>query len=289
MNEHVNANMDEFWNGTGGEKWLLFQEAMDESLRPFGHQALAFAAIRAGENVLDIGCGCGDTSIEIARRVGADGSVQGVDISAPILARAKSQAEILTVPNLSFEHGDAQVCPLRPEYFDLVFSRFGIMFFDDPVAAFTNLRRAMKLGGRLVFICWQPIIDNEWVTISLDVVARHITLPPPPGPQDSGPMSFGKPERVNSVLSAAGFTDIAVSDFSSMFTIGNSIDQAVDFLTQMGPASGAIAKSDTSDRTKSEIAADLRNALSKFSHVEGVTLGAATWIVTASNGQVRAQ
>lgn len=284
MTEHVNADMDDFWNGAGGEKWLLFQEAMDESLRPFGHQALAFAAICAGENVLDIGCGCGDTTIEIARRVGADGSVQGVDISAPILARAISQAEILAASNLTFERGDAQIFPLRSQFFDLVFSRFGIMFFDDPVAAFTNLRRAMKLGGRLVFICWQPVIDNEWVTVSLDVVARHITLPPPPGPHDSGPMSFGKPERVNSVLSAAGFTNITVSDFSPMFTIGHTIDQAVDFLTQMGPASGAIAKSDTSDRIKSEITADLRNTLSDFSHAESVTLGAATWIVTASNG-----
>lgn len=283
VNDMINADMREFWNGEGGEKWLRFQETMDAQLRPFSHQVMAEAAISSGELVLDVGCGCGDTSLEMVRRVGPDGRVRGIDISAPILARVKARAMSVPEKNVAFDCGDAQVLRFEAAAFDLVFSRFGVMFFDDPVAAFRNLRRALKSGGRLAFICWQPAEANEWIKTSLEVVSRHVPLPAPPDPEEPGPLSFGDPQRVNRILTSSGFSDVAVNSLEMPFTVGANLDQAVAFLTQMGPAGGAIARSGADDTIKSRIAADLRDVIAPNDTELGVAVGAATWIVTARN------
>jgi len=277
----VNSDMSEFWNGEGGKKWLRFQETMDVNLLPFGQKAMAAANILSGESVLDIGCGCGDTSIEIAGIVGADGRVLGVDISEPILARARAQAMISVKKNVEFECGDAQTVSFEAAAFDLMFSRFGVMFFDDPVAAFKNLYAALKPGGRVAFICWQPAKDNEWIKTSLETVARHVSLPEPAGPEDAGPMSFGDPKRVKRILTASGFADIQIKDCDTPFTVGNTLDEAVAFLMQMGPASGAIAQSDANEATKSKIARNLHDTLTAYDTGIGVTMSAATLVVTA--------
>ncbi len=283
MSDTANTDMSEFWNGEGGEKWLRFQQTMDANLLPFGHEAMAAAAILPGDSVLDVGCGCGDTSFEIARRVGPDSRVLGIDISEPILARARARAMTDTASNITFECGDAQVLRFEAAAFDVVFSRFGVMFFDDPVAAFKNLRLALRSGGRIAFICWQPAEDNEWIRTAVEVVANHVLLPPPPGPEEPGPLSFGNPERVNRILTASGFSDITVNRFDTPFAVGGSVDEAVAFLTQMGPASGAISGSGADDTIKSRIAADLREALVPYDTGLGVAMNSATWVVTARN------
>jgi SAM-dependent methyltransferase len=281
MSEIANSDMSEFWNGEGGKKWLRFQETMDANLLPFGQKAMAAASILSGESVLDIGCGCGDTSIEMAGLVGTDGRVLGVDISEPILARARAQAMISVEKNIAFECGDAQVVRFEAAAFDLIFSRFGVMFFDDPIAAFKNMQEALRPGGRIAFICWQPAKDNEWIRTSLETVARHVPLPDPAGPEDPGPMSFGDPERVRRILTISGFSNIKIRNCDTSFTVGSNLDEAVSFLTQMGPASGAIAQSDADEATKSNIAHDLRDVLVPYDTGVGVTMGAATLIVTA--------
>lgn len=283
MSDAVNTDMREFWNGEGGEKWLRFQQTMDANLVPFGHEAMAAAGIWPGDAVLDVGCGCGDTSFEMARRVGPGGRVLAIDISEPILARARARAMTDLARNITFECGDAQVLRFEAAAFDVVFSRFGVMFFDDPIAAFKNLRLALKSGGRIAFICWQPVEDNEWIRTSLEVAANHVLLPAPPGPEEPGPLSFGNPERVNRILTASGFCDITVNRFDTVFTVGGSVDEAVAFLTQMGPASGAIAQSDADDTIKSRIATDLRHALVPCDTGLGVAMNSATWVVTARN------
>ncbi len=284
MSSAANADMGEFWNGEGGDKWLRFQEIIDASLLPFGREVMAAAGILPGERVLDVGCGCGDTSFDMARLVGAEGRVLGVDISEPILAHARARAMSAEEKNVTFERGDAQLHGFDAAAFDLVFSRFGVMFFDAPVAAFKNLRAALRPGGRAAFICWRPAKENEWVSKSHEVVSRHVPLLDPPDPEDPGMMSFADPERVTRILAASGFSNIEINSFDTPFVIGENLDEAVAFLTQMGPASGAIAQSGASDMVKATIVADLCEALAPYDTGAGVTLGAATWVVAARTG-----
>ena len=283
MSGMVNADMSEFWNGEGGEKWLRFQDKMDASLKPLGQAAMAVAGFSAGWGVIDVGCGCGDTSIEIARRVGHGGHVHGIDISRPILARAKERAEYAAAENVVFECGDAQTHGFAPATFDAVFSRFGVMFFEDPVSAFRNVRRALRPGGRLTFICWQSAKENQWVTVPLDLVANHVTLPEPPGPEEPGPLSFGDSARVMRILTDAGFSGTKIERFETSFTVGRNLEETVEFLTQMGPAGSAISRSDADDTVKSRIADDLRDVLAPYETESGIVMDAATWIVTARN------
>ncbi len=282
MSDAVNNDMSEFWNGEGGKKWLHFMETMDVNLLPFGQKAIKAATVMPGEQVLDIGCGCGDTSIEIAGLVGVDGHVLGVDISESILVRARAKAMISKGKNVAFECGDAQVHRFETAAFDLIFSRFGVMFFDNPVAAFKNLHGALRLGGRVAFVCWQPAKDNEWTEISLETVAHHVSLPDHSGPEDPGPMSFGDPERVRRILTSSGFSNIEISNCDTSFTVGSNLAEAVSFLMQLGPASAAIAQADVGERVKSKIAADLREMLVPYDTGVDVTMGAATLIVTAN-------
>lgn len=274
--------MSEFWNGEGGEKWVHFQESIDAHLLPFGQEAIAAAAIGDGESVLDIGCGSGDTTLQLARYVGQNGRVLGVDISEPILELANNKIISADQSNIRFERGDAQIFRFEEESFDVIFSRFGVMFFDDPISAFKNLHRALKSNGKIAFICWQSVQNNEWITFPLTVVAKHVSLPTPLSEDEPGPMSFATPEKVRRVLGSAGFSNIEINAFNAPFTVGNSIDSSVEFLTQLSPVGGAIGRSSADDTIKSQITADLLDALTPYDTDHGVTMGAATWIVTAN-------
>ena len=282
-----NTDMKEYWNGAGGDKWVRFQETMDVHLLPFRQKAMAAANFSPGEKALDVGCGCGDTSLEIARRVGSDGRVRGVDISEPILAHAKARASSMAAKTVEFTLGDAQSFPLENAAFDVVFSRFGVMFFDDPTAAFGNLRQALRPDGRMAFICWQPLKDNEWINTPLQVVLNHVPTPSPPEPDAPGPLSFGDPERVKRILADAGFSDVTVTGNYTPFAVGADIEEAVEFLMQMGPASGAITQAEADEATKSRIADDLRKALVPYDTGAGVAMNSASWIVTATNSEVQ--
>ncbi len=283
MNKIVNNEMNEYWNGDGGHKWVRFQARMDTSLKHFGHKVMAAAAISVNENVIDIGCGCSDTTFDIAQRVGPGGYVQGLDISEPILTQARARTFSNVVSNIIFNHGDAQTYPFDVATADIVFSRFGVMFFDDPVAAFSNIRQTLKQGGRMAFICWQPAAANEWISLALDVVKNHITLPASPGPEEPGPLSLGDKNRVTHILSKAGFSHISIKRFDSALNIGANLNESIEFLTQMGPAGSALSQPDVNDMDKSRINAELRDRLTSYETDQGVALGAATWIVTARN------
>jgi len=283
MSDTLNAGMREFWNGEGGHRWVRFQHRLDQSLVGFGQAAMEAAAFSTGEQVMDIGCGCGDTSFEIARQVGPNGHVKAVDISEPILAQAITRVGAEEVQNISFEHGDAQTHRFEATAFDAVFSRFGIMFFDDPVAAFSNIRKALKHDGRLAFICWQPVKANTWVSLPLTVVGNHLPLPLPPGPEEPGPFSFGDADKLERVLVEAGFSDVLIKSCDTPFTVAADDNEAAAFLMQMGPANGAISEADADEATKSLISAELREALMPYRTEQGIVLDAATWVVTAYN------
>ncbi len=287
MNDAVDTNsgMIEFWNGDAGQKWVRFQEMMDRSLLPLGEKAMDVAGIAAGERVIDVGCGCGDTGFQLAGRVGGGGRVLGVDISGPMLERARERADAAGRANLAFELGDAQVYDFEAGAFDLVFSRFGVMFFADPEAAFGNLKSALRPGGRVAFVCWQPARDNPWVRIPVGVVGQHVPLPAPPGPDEPGEFAFGDPARVERILSAAGFADIAIDKFDTPFTAagGAGLDEAVEFFLQMGPTGRALADAGAGPEVRDAIAADLRAALTPYDTGGGIVMDAATWVVTARN------
>jgi SAM-dependent methyltransferase len=276
-----NAEQIQYWNETAGPKWVALQSRLEGQIASFGHHAMERGRIGPGDSVLDVGCGCGGTTIDIGRRVGPRGTAAGVDVSAVMLEHARGAARAAELDNVRFEQADAQVHVFAPASVDVVYSRFGVMFFDDPVAAFGNLRRALRPDGRLAFVCWRTLFENPWVTIPLSAVARHVPLPAPPAPGAPGPFAFGDETRVRAIVERAGFTNVRVEPLDETLTVGGGrdLDAAVDFLLQIGPAAAALreAPPDAGPR----VASAVRETLAAHHTADGVRLGGAAWIVTA--------
>jgi len=283
MDEIANSDMSEFWNGRGGHKWVHNQNRIDKSLAKFGRKAMSAAPIAMNNSVLDIGCGCGDTSFEIASRVGSLGHVQGIDISKTVLDYAQQKKHSNAHKNIKFECADVQTHDFKPNEFQVAFSRFGVMFFDDPVKAFSNIRKAITPDGMLAFICWQPVNVNQWVNLPLEVVSNYVALPPAQDSNDPGAFSLGDRKRVIYVLDSAGYSKTSIQQLHTSLNVGANLEEAVTFLTQIGPSSSIVESTDIGDDTRSRIKEDLRDALVPYITEQGVELGAATWIVTASN------
>lgn len=275
-----NAEQIQYWNEQAGQKWVALQALIDAQIRPLGLKTIDRAAIAPGERVLDVGCGCGDTTLEIARRVGPTGKVLGVDISSVMLERARQAARDAGIAHVRFENADAQTYALPPESFDLLYSRFGVMFFTDPTAAFTNLRIALRPGGRVAFICWQSFQENQWVFVPMMAALQHIPPPEIPPPGAPGPFAFADAERVRDILTRSGFTDVACESVNETLGVGgNHLDQTVEFLMQMGPTARILREVDDAVRIK--VANAVREALVPFNTPSGVRMSSAAWIVTA--------
>ena len=275
-----NAAEIEYWNGPGGERWLNRQQAQDALLAPVADVLLDRAAAHPGEIVLDIGCGCGSTSIALARRVAPGGHVLGVDVSAPLLDRARQLAP-QALP-LSFVLADATVHRFEPGRADLLFSRFGVMFFADPVRSFVNMRTGLRAGARLVFACWRAPRENPWLMLPLQEAYRHVPRLPEVGPEEPGPFSFADPHRVRGILERAGFGAIGLEPFDLSFdlSLGRGLDAALDTALNMGPASRALDGQPASLRAAA--AESIRAALARRQVGETVPLPGALWIVTAT-------
>lgn len=272
------------WNGNSGENWVTHQLRLDRMLQPFGDAAMAAALARPGESILDIGCGAGVTSFALAEQAGAGGHVLGVDISPQLIARARHDA-----PKgawIDFQLADAATAPLSQGAFDLIFSRFGVMFFDDPAAAFAHMRRALKTDGRLAFVCWRAAQDNDWVRLPMAAI-RDIVPPAPTDPAAPGPFAFADPERVSTILAAAGFADIAVTPFDATIHYGYgdtrdaAIDDALGLAFAVGPLSRALAGQP--DDVRGRAAAAVRAAFAARPGDTSVLIDGAAWIVTARN------
>src|SRR5688500_5072726 len=195
-----NVEQAEYWDGPGGEHWAADAERYDEINRRFGERIVSAVEARPGERVLDVGCGNGVLSLALARQVMPDGSVLGLDLSGPMLGEARRRAEAAGLDNVSFEQGDAQVAALPEASFNAAVSRFGVMFFEDPVAAFANIGRALRPDGRLVFACWQELLRNEWLVVPSAAALAFVPMPELGEPGRPGPFSLADPERVRSVL-----------------------------------------------------------------------------------------
>jgi SAM-dependent methyltransferase len=277
-----NAEQIEYWNEVAGPKWVALQGLIDDQIRALGVRTIDRAQIARGERVVDVGCGCGDTTLEIARRVGPTGAVVGVDLSAVMLERAGQAARDAGIAHAQFENADAQTHAFRPDSFDVLYSRFGIMFFADPDAAFANLHAALRPGGRLAFVCWQTVQHNPWMLVPMMAALQHIPPPPMPAPDAPGPFAFADAERVRGILTRTGFADVAFEDLREVVTLGGGgdLDETVDFLLQMGPAARALR--DVEAATRTVVAGAVRESLVPFYTPEdGVRMPSAAWVVTA--------
>jgi len=276
-----NAEQITYWNQVSGPKWVALHEMIDAQITPLGHLTMERAGVTHDERVLDIGCGCGSTTLEIARRVSPSGHVVGVDISTVMLARAQSAAEVAGIHNVRFENADAQTYPFPSAAFDLLFSRFGVMFFSDPQVAFHNLRQALTPGGRLAFVCWRPLQDNPWMFVPLMAAAQHVALPPPPAPHAPGPFAFADGDYVRRFLEAAGFVDIAFVDVDHDLSIaGNAGPRAAaEFMMEMGPTASALREAGPAVRP--QVLAAIRGALEPYATPDGVRMPSAARIVLA--------
>lgn len=277
-----NAEQVAYWNQQAGPKWVAYEAMLDEQIEPIGRAVMDRAGVAPGEDVLDVGCGCGQTALQLAERVGASGSVTGIDISAPMLARARERAAQRGLRNLRFVEADAQQTRLGEGVFDLVFSRFGVMFFADPKAAFANLRASLKPTGRLAFVCWQEMKRNAWMLVPTQAIAQVVELPAPPPPGAPGPLSLADPTRVRGILEGAGFEDVAIEPLLGQCRRG-SLEEAVEFALVVGPSGAAFAAASPDLRERAK--AGVRDALAPYATPSGVFLDYSAWIATGRRGR----
>ncbi|HEX4303873.1 MAG TPA: class I SAM-dependent methyltransferase [Rhizomicrobium sp.] len=278
MTDQANADQIKFWNGPAGDKWAKFQSDMDRNLADVTAALVPFAAAGPGMRVLDIGCGAGQTSYLLAEAVGPAGHVTGVDISAPLLAAARARPG--AARNADFIEADAAFHPFKPEY-DLVFSRFGVMFFDDPNAAFANIRKALRPGGRLAFACWRPAAENQWVTVPAGAARDLLPPQPAPDPLAPGPFAFADPERIAKILSGAGFHTVRTQRLDGVMNFGPSAEEAAFQMTNLGPLSRALG--DVEDESVRERIRAAVQAAFETIRSDGVIKPAiACWLVGAS-------
>jgi SAM-dependent methyltransferase len=275
-----NADQIAYWNGPGGQHWTDRQQAQDILLASITELLIDRARPKAGDRIVDVGCGCGATSIAFAQKVGGSGHVLGVDISAPMLARARQIAPA-GLP-VDFVLADATVFPFDPASIDLLVSRFGVMFFAEPAVSFANMRRALRPSGRLAFACWREPRENPWLMTPLQAVYKHAPRLPQPGPEDPGPFAFASEARVNRILNEAGFSRIGMEacDLSLDVAGGRGVDAAVEAALEIGPAARALDGQPPD--VISAAAVSIREALEPFARGQSVPLPASVWIVTAS-------
>lgn len=272
-----NAEALSAWDGYDGGYWAEQEDVFDRSLQHYRDAFRAAAGLRRGEDVLDIGCGNGQTTREAARLV-APGRVLGVDLSTRMLERARRHADEAGLENVDLVRADAQVHPFEPGSFDVAISRTGTMFFGDPVAAFANIGRALRPGGRLALLVWQGVDDNEWFRELRRCLAagRDLPLPPPYAP---GPFSMADADRGRAVLAAAGFSDVRHDGVAAPMWFGPTVEQAHRFLAEMGFSRYLLRGLD--DDVRARALEDLHSSLAAHLTDEGVVYDSAVWLVTA--------
>lgn len=268
----------QYWNEVAGPKWRARHEILDRQLRVAGIAGMDAVGVSAGERVLDIGCGCGDTSLELARRVGPEGAVLGIDVSGPMLEAARDRAK--SVPHLKFVQEDAQTSNLGEGAFDVAYSRFGIMFFADPERAFANLLRALRPAGRLGFVCWQAVQLNPFMYEPVAAAATVMPLPPRPPPDAPGPFALADPERSTRILEQAGFQSVTVDDWQGKIEVGE-LSTALDFFCEVGPLSAALREADAGPELREKVLRAVRETLSGYETPDGIRMPVALWLVTA--------
>ncbi|HJL61006.1 MAG TPA: class I SAM-dependent methyltransferase [Pseudomonadales bacterium] len=272
-----NADQIEFWNGDAGESWARNQQVVDAMMTPLSSAAVSGSGAGSEDRILDIGCGCGSTTINLAE-LGA--RVTGIDVSGPMLAIARQRAEVLKL-DTDFILADALTYSFDSEY-SLLFSRFGVMFFADPIAAFRNLAGGLNQNGRLCFLCWRPARENTWISVPMAATSTHLPPSEPPDPRAPGPFAFADKDYIKEILDSAGYKGIEINPVDETLTIGDSddIDQALLFYERIGPLSRVIAELQESVRATVRDA--VREAVAPHMTENGLSLDGACWLVHAT-------
>jgi SAM-dependent methyltransferase len=278
--DEVNREQREYWATEGPRQYQEYGETNEALLAPFGQAMLDAAQLQPGERVLDVGCGYGTSTLEAAEGVAPSGRVVGIDISAAMLEPARQRVAAAGVDNVALLQADAQVHPFEPASFDVVISRFGVMFFDDPEAAFANLARALRPGGRLVFACPQDPLRSEWVRIAFGAAVGALGRAPDLGPAGApGPFALANGDRLARLLTAAGFRDVALEGVTRPVRVGHEIDQTVRFVMPL-PQSQQLFTGAPKDVLGAAVEA-LRGAFTPYAGSNGVVMDSTAWLVSA--------
>lgn len=265
------------WDGAQGRFWVDQQEHQDAVLAGYVPLLLEAGGIGEGDAVLDVGCGCGATSRAAAHAVG-DGHVLGVDISGPMLAHARALAAAEGLRNIEFVDADAQTHVFAPGCFDVAISRFGVMFFADPAAAFANIAAALRPGGRLAFLCWQPAKLNEHISLPMRAVVTAFPDAMPKGtPQP--PFSMADPDEVTTLLAGAGFADVECAPVEGLLRVGADVDEVLAHFLAQPMAKALLSQQDPAK--VDAVIADISAQLHRHQRADGIYLGSAAWSVTA--------
>jgi SAM-dependent methyltransferase len=258
----------------------VFQPTLDAMLEPLGDAVAARIAPRRGERALDVGCGCGATTTELARMVGSDGWVTGIDVSEEMIEVARHAAHHDGLANVDFVVADAATHPFEPAGYDLIYSRLGTMFFEEPGAAFANLHRALRRGGRLGFVCWRSMDENRWTVEPREVVQAILPGQPAIDPDGPGPFSLASADRISALLSEAGFVDVEIEPNDQPLLIGRGdMDEAIEFFLRLLPTGYLMIEPDR--HAMDRIRAALRTVLERHVSEAGIWMGSATWVVRA--------
>jgi SAM-dependent methyltransferase len=276
----INADMLSFWNGQGGRTWVVRQAHTDSTLSAVTDALVEFAAPRAGDTVLDVGCGCGAPTLEFARAVGPSGHVVGMDISGPMLAEGAARAKAADIANVVWRQDDPATAKL--EGFDLLVSAFGVMFFGDMVGAFTNLRRAAKPAARMALVCWRSLAENPWMELPMKAVAQHLPPRPKATPNAPGMFAFADPEYVSAVLTAAGWAAPRFEKLDRDLDIaaGRGLEEAVAQSTQIGAVNSWLR--DQPAEIISSSIRSVREALAPHAVGASIPLPGAMWLISSS-------
>ena len=278
--EDKNIKQRQFWSGAGGDVWVNKQREMDIMLNPLGDRVIERLDLKSDAKIIDIGCGCGATTLEIAKKI-TQGEILGVDISEPMLDKAAETAREMSLSNISFEVKDVQVDVMPQNYFDVAFSRFGVMFFEDPFEAFKNIHSSLKVDGLLSFVCWQNASLNPWQSLSIQVIKEFLDLPAP-APKSPGPFAFEDKTYLEEILRESGYKGLEILDNQEdivMFS-GKSIREACEDYLTINPVVTEMLKNSKPELTE-EILEALVIKFSNFHQNDGLLFPSATWIVTA--------
>lgn len=278
-----NQEQIDYWNGDAGKRWAREDAKMANLLQPVCAALLDHAGVGNCTSALDVGCGGGSQSLMLAQRMQAGSSVLGVDISAPMLKVAQSKTA-LTGPDtasLDFLQADASNYAFEAGSFDLLFSRFGVMFFDDPLQAFSNMRGALADNGRLAFCCWQSLRDNDWTLLPMQAALQYVPKPEAAEPDAPGPFAFAEPQRVRSILEGAGFTGVDIVPHTIDVSFGSAagLSASVRELAGIGPVSRLLADAD--DAVQEKVFSAMEEVLAPYYNEGALVLPGAVWFVTA--------